>query len=82
MFLKIKLRKQIKKSKNIIAVLEQKRARSQAELVSALLKNETPNDEDVDYFNRFSEIIDSERDRMHALMEEYDALKKKTKKID
>lgn len=81
MFLKIKLRKQIKKSKNIIAVLEQKRARSQAELVSALLKNETPNDEDVDYFNRFSERIKLERDRMHALIEEYEALQK-NKKID
>lgn len=77
MFLKIKLRRQIKRSKNIIAVLEQKRARSQAELVSALLKHETPNDEDVDYFNRFSERIEAERNRMHALMEEYDALLKK-----
>ena len=77
MFLKIKLRRQIKRSKNIIAVLEQKRARSQAELVSALLKHETPKDEDVDYFNRFSERIEAERNRMHALMEEYDALLKK-----
>ena len=82
MFLRIKLKRQIKKSKNIIAVLEQKRSRSQAELVSALLKNETPKDEDVDYFNRFSERIEAERERMHALMKEYDArTEKKIKKI-
>lgn len=82
MFLRIKLKKQIKKSKNIIAALEQKRVRSQAELVSALLKNEAPKDEDVDYFNRFSERIEAERERMRALMEEYESLSKKTKKFD
>ena len=82
MFLRMKLKKQIKKSKNIIAALEQKRSRSQAELVSALLKHETPKDEDVDYFNHFSERIEAERERMHAWMEEYDALSaKKMKKF-
>ena len=77
MFLKMKLRKQIKQAKKNIEELEQKRSRSQAALVSALLKNEVPNDEDVDYFNRFTEKIDAERDRMHVLMEEYDAVLKK-----
>ena len=74
MFRKSKLRRQIKQSKETIAELEQKRSRSQAALVSALLKNETPNDEDVDYFNRFSELIDRERDHLHELMDRYDAL--------
>ena len=74
MFLKSKLRRQIKQSKETIAELEQKRSRSQAALVSALLKNETPNDEDVDYFNRFSELIDHQRDHLHELMDRYDAL--------
>lgn len=77
MFLKMKLRKQINQAKKNIEELEQKRSRSQAALVSALLKNEVPNDEDVDYFNRFTEKIDAERDRMHVLMEEYDAVLKK-----
>ena len=76
MFLKRKLNKQIKKSKETIEMLEQKRSRSQAALVSALLKNEIPNDEDVDYFNRFSEMIDRERERLRALTEEYEALLK------
>lgn len=74
MFLKSKLRRQIKQSKETIAELEQKRSRSQAALVAALLKNETPDDEDVDYFNRFSEQIDHQRDRLHELMDQYDAL--------
>ena len=76
MFLKRKLNKQIQKSKETIEMLEQKRSRSQAALVSALLKNEIPNDEDVDYFNRFSEMIDGERERLRALTEEYEALLK------
>ena len=77
MFRKRKLRKQIKLSKDTIAGLEQKRSRSQAALVSALLKNDIPNDVDVDYFNRFSDMIDREREHLRALTEEYEALAKK-----
>ena len=76
MFQKRKMRKQIQQSKDIIALLEQKRSRSQAALVAALLKNEIPNDEDVDYFNHFSEKIDMERERLRTLTEEYEALLK------
>jgi hypothetical protein len=74
MFLKLKLKKQIRKSKEKIAELEQRRSRSQAALVAALLKNEIPRDEEVDYFNHFSEKIDLEREHLHALTEEYEAL--------
>jgi hypothetical protein len=77
MFEKRKLRKQIKKAKEAIVELEQKRARSQAALIDALLKNEDPDDMEVDYFNQFSGLIDGERERLHALMEEYEALTKK-----
>ena len=77
MFAKRKLRKQIKKAKEAIVELEQKRARSQAALIDALLKNEDPDDREVDYFNQFSEKIDGERERLRALTEEYEALKKK-----
>lgn len=77
MFQKRKLLKQIKLSKNTILGLEQKRSRSQAALVNAILRNEIPDDEDVDYFNRFSEMIDKEREHLRALTEEYEALAKK-----
>ena len=76
MFKKIKLRKQIRRIKKNICELEQKRSRSQAALVTAILKNEIPRDEDVDYFNHFNGLIDNERDRLHDLMEEYEALTK------
>ena len=77
MFRKRNLRKQIRRSKAEISLLEQKRSRSQAALVSALLKNEIPRDEEVEYFNHFSERIDREREHLHALNEEYEALLKK-----
>ena len=74
MFEKRKLRKQIQQSKDKIYELEQRRARSQAALVSALLKHEVPRDEDVDYFNHFSAKIDEERDHLRRISEEYEAL--------
>ena len=74
MFLKLKLKKQIRKSKEKIAELEQRRSRSQAALVAALLRNEIPRDEEVDYFNHFSEKIDLEREHLHALTKEYEEL--------
>lgn len=77
MFQKRKLRKQIKQGKATILALEQKRSRSQAELLSALMKNDVPKDEDVDYFNRFSELIECERKRLRELISEYEALSKK-----
>ena len=77
MFQKRKLRKQIRQSKETISELEQKRSRSQAALVSALLKQEIPRDEEVEYFNHFSEKIDREREQLQALTEEYEALLKK-----
>ena len=77
MFLKMKLRKQIKQTKDNIAQLEQKRSRSQAALVTALLNNAVPRDEEVDYFNHFSEKIDHERAHLHELIEQYEELFKK-----
>ena len=77
MFQKRKLKKQIKQAKEIISNLEQKRSRSQAALVSAILNKEEPKDEEVDYFNHFSELINLERERLQALIEEYETLKNK-----
>ena len=76
MFKKMKLKKEIEKSKQKIAELEQKRARSQAALVEAILLKTEPKDDDVDFFNKFTEQIEEERQRMHELMKELDALSK------
>ena len=65
MFEKSKLKKCIKKCKSNIETLEKKRTRSQAALVEAILTQQSPDDSDVEYFNRFTELIEAERNRMH-----------------
>ena len=65
MFEKSKLKKDIKKCKSNIEMLEKKRTRSQAALVEAILTQQSPDDSDVEYFNRFTELIEAERKRMH-----------------
>ena len=77
MFRKIKLRRQIRQIKKNILELEQKRSRSQAALVTALLRNEDPCDEEVDYFNHFSARIDKEREQLQELTAQYKALSAK-----
>ena len=67
MFEKIKIRKQIKVIRQRIEFLEQKRARSQAALVDAILKKVDPNDDDVEYFNQFTGEIERLRAEMHEL---------------
>ena len=66
----IKLRRAIRRSKRRIEMIEQRRSRSQAALVAAILSNTHPDDRDVDYFNQFTEMIENERGKLHALMEE------------
>ena len=70
MFKKAKIKKQIKRAKKNIEMLEKKRTRSQAALVTAILSQKTPDDADVEYFNRFTELIEAERNKMHALIKE------------
>ena len=74
MFKKSKLKKDIKKAQKAIESLEKKRTRSQAALVEAILTQKTPDDSDVEYFNRFTELIEAERNKMHNLMKELDNL--------
>ena len=74
MFQKSKLKKAIKNSQKRIALLEQKRARSQAALVEAILRQTDPADDDVEYFNQFTEQIEQERNRMHDMMRLLDEL--------
>ena len=70
MFEKARIKKQIKRAKKNIEMLEKKRTRSQAALVTAILSQKTPDDADVEYFNRFTELIEAERNKMHALIKE------------
>lgn len=74
MLRKTELKKEIQECKNQIVLLENKRSRSQAALVDALLNHKEPNDADVDYFNMFTEQITEVREKMHALMAELDAM--------
>ena len=74
MFEKAKLKKAIKNSKKQIEQLEQKRSRSQAALVEAILKQTEPDDQDVDYFNTFTEKIEAERNNLHKLMAELEQI--------
>ena len=68
MLKKSKLKKEINASRKKIQMLEQKRTRSQAALVYALLNHTTPNDSDIEYFNQFTVQMENERARMHELM--------------
>lgn len=74
MFEKSKIKRKIKKAKNNIEMLEKKRSRSQAALVAAILSQKTPDDEDVEYFNHFTSLIETERNRMHDLMNDLEQL--------
>ena len=74
MLQKSKLKKAINGSRKKIAMLEQKRTRSQAALVYALLNHTTPADADIEYFNQFTVQIENERKHMHELMAELEKL--------
>ena len=70
MFEKRKLKKHVKTIKDRILFLEQKRARSQAALVDAILRKVEPNDADVEYFNQFTAEIERLRSEMRDLEQE------------
>ena len=77
MFKKMKLKSQIKKCKKRITFLEQKRYRSQAALVAAILSNTTPDETDVEYFNNYTGQINATRDQMHEYQKQLNELNKK-----
>ena len=70
MFEKFRMRKQIKVIRQRIRFLEQKRERSQAALVDAILRKVEPNEDDVEYFNQFTGEIERLRTEMHQLEKE------------
>ena len=80
MFKKMKLKKEIENCKKRITELEQKRSRSQAALVEAILTHAEPNDKDVDFFNMFTKQIEEVRDEMHAKMAELEEMETGKKK--
>ena len=67
MFKKMSLKRGIKKCKKEIAHIEQKRSRSQAALVEAILTNTIPSDEDTVYFNKYTAEIEVKRNELHDL---------------
>lgn len=74
MFRKFKLKHEMKNNCNEIEVLEKKRYRSQSALVEAILKNETPDDQDVEYFNKYTSEIDKLRREIRAMKKELESL--------
>lgn len=74
MFEKNKLKKELDKKKILIEEIERKRYRSQSQLVEAILKQETPDDEDVDYFNRYTEQIEALRVNIRDLQRRMDEM--------
>ncbi|MBO4366117.1 MAG: hypothetical protein J5843_00530 [Clostridia bacterium] len=80
MFKKMKLKKEIEDCKKRITELEQKRSRSQAALVEAILTHTEPNDKDVDFFNMFTKQIEDVRENMHAKMVELEEMEMGKKK--
>ena len=67
MFEKMKLKKQIENLEEQIQNIEKKRTRSQAALVAAILTRVDPDDEDVDFFNKYTTEINKLRDEMKVL---------------
>lgn len=77
MFEKAKIKREIKKCNKLIIILEKKRYRSQAALVAAILNSEDPNEDDVEYFNQYSELINSKREEIHEYQKKLDKLNNK-----
>lgn len=75
MFEQIKLKAQIKRCKKRIEEIEQKRSRSQAALIEAIVSKNEPSDADADYFNKYTDQINAERNHLHKLNSKLEALK-------
>ena len=67
---KIKLRRAIRTLKREIEQIEQRRNRSQAAIVKAILSGTQPDDCEVDYFNQFTRMIEREREALQTMLRE------------
>ena len=72
---KSKLKKEIKLCQQTIEEIERKRSRSQSALVQAVLLQETPNENDVEWFNKYTGEITACRNHMIELQKKLDSIK-------
>ena len=72
---KSKLKKEIKICRQTIEEIERKRSRSQSALVQAVLLQETPDERDVEWFNKYTGEITACRNHMIDLQKKLDSLK-------
>ena len=74
LFKKFMLKNSIRKHIKLIEEFEKKRYRSQSALVAAILTHETPSDEDVEYFNKYTEQIEKLRREIRAMQTQIDSV--------
>ena len=71
---KRKLKKEIKVCMQTIEEIEHKRSRSQSALVQAVLLQETPEENDVEWFNKYTGEITACRNHMIELQKKLKSL--------
>ena len=71
---KRKLKKEIKTCMRTIEEIERKRSRSQSALVQAVLLQETPDERDVEWFNKYTGEITACRNHMIELQKKLNSL--------
>ncbi|MCR5796355.1 hypothetical protein [Eubacterium xylanophilum] len=71
---KRKLKKEIKICMQTINEMERKRSRSQSALVQAVLLQETPDERDVEWFNKYTGEITAVRSHMTELQKQLNSL--------
>ena len=71
---KSKLKKEIKICRQTIEEIERKRSRSQSALVQAVLLQEEPDENDVEWFNKYTGEITACRNHMIELRKELESL--------
>ncbi len=71
---KRRLKKEIKICRLTIEEIERKRSRSQSALVQAVLLQETPDERDVEWCNKYTGEITACRNHMIELQKQLDAL--------
>ena len=71
---KRKLKKEIKKCKQTIEEIERKRSSSQSALVQAILLREEPDENDVEWFNKYTGEITACRNHMIELQKKLDSI--------
>ena len=71
---KSKLKKEIKICRQTIEEIERKRSRSQSALVQAVLLQESPDEMDVEWFNKYTGEITACRNHMIELQKKLSSL--------